>query len=122
MILVATGVHLTNVMLFGLIGMPTNAFGRPDGVARAPGVLRDGGLVEALSPCTDYGDVPVLLPRPHRDAATGMFDPAGLTAMVAGVRAAVRRILADGCLPVVIGSDYPLLLGCLAGARDAPRR
>ena len=38
--------------------------------------------------------------------------------MVAGVRAAVRRILADGCLPVVIGGDCPLLLGCLAGARD----
>ena len=27
-------------MQFGLIGVPTNAFGRPDGVARAPGVPR----------------------------------------------------------------------------------
>ena len=105
-------------MRFGLIGVPTNAFGRADGVARAPSVLRDAGLVEALSPGTDYGDVPLLPPRPHRDAATGIIDPAGLAAMVTGVRSAVGRILADGCLPVIIGGDCPLLLGCLAGARD----
>jgi hypothetical protein len=66
---------------FGLISVPTNAFGRADGVARAPGVLRDLGLVDALSPCTDYGDVPVLPSRPHRDAATGIIDPAGPAAM-----------------------------------------
>jgi arginase len=106
------------VMRFVLIGVPTNAFRRTDGVARTPGVLRDAGLANALSPGTDYGDIPLLPPRPHRDAATGIIDPAGLAAMVTGVRSAVGRILADGCLPVVIGGDCPPLLGCLAGARD----
>ena len=103
---------------FGLIGVPTNSSGRDDGVARAPAVLRGAGLVDALWPCADYGDVPVLPPRPERDPATGIIDPAGLAAMVGGVRAAVGRVLADGCLPIVIGGDCPLLLGCLAGARD----
>jgi len=81
-------------------------------------VLRDAGLANALYPCTDYGDIPVLPPQPHRDGRTGIIDPAGLVAMVTGVRSAVGRVLADGGLPVVIGGDCPLLLGCLAGARD----
>ena len=108
-------------MRFGLIGVPTNAFRRTDGVARTPGVLRDAGLANALSPGTDYGDIPVLPPRPHRDAATGIIDPAGVAAMVTGVRSAVGRILADGCLPVVIGGDCPLLRPWSPGPRGHRR-
>jgi arginase len=101
----------------GLLGVPANSSGRTDGVAGAPAALRAAGLVDALqrvSSVADYGDVPLPAPSTKRDPATGLIDPAGLTALVEGVRAGVAAILADGQFPLVVGGDCPLLLGCLA--------
>jgi arginase len=96
-----------------------------DGVARAPEALRDAGLVEALkrvSSVADHGDVPLPAPSPERDPETHLIDPAGLKALVEGVRAGVASILSEGQFPLVVGGDCPILLGCLAAFGSAERR
>lgn len=109
----------------GLLGVPTNSSGTKNGVARAAEALREAGLVDALqrvSSATDYGDVPLPAPSPERDTETHVIDPAGLRALVQGVRASVTSILADGRFPLVVGGDCPILLGCLAAFGSADRR
>ena len=103
----------------GLLGVPTNSSGRTDGVARGPVVLREAGLVEAVrlhAEVHDHGDVTLPDPSSTRDARSHVIDPSGLGALVARVRDAVASILDAGQLPLVIGGDCPLLLGCLAAA------
>jgi arginase len=101
----------------GLLGVPTNSAGRIDGVARGPMALREEGLVDAIrrhADVHDYGDVELPDPSPERDAVTHIIDPRGLAELVARVRDAVAAILDNGHLPLVIGGDCPVLLGCLA--------
>jgi arginase len=101
----------------GLIGVPTNSAGRIDGVARGPMALREEGLVDAIrrhADVHDYGDVELPDPSPERDAVTHIIDPRGLAELVARVRDAVAATLDNGHLPLVIGGDCPVLLGCLA--------
>jgi len=108
----------------GLLGVPTNSAGTIDGVARAPLVLREAGLVDALhrhAKVHDYGDVTLPEPSPTRETRSHVIDPAGLDALVAGVREAVAPILQNGHLPLVIGGDCPLLLGCLAASLGRDR-
>lgn len=108
-------------MDLGLIGVPYNSSGLLTGEARAPAALREAGLLDNLrrfGDIVDYGDVGFAAPAPHRDPASGIIAPQVLADMVASVRLAVERVLRDGRLPLVIGGDCPLLLGCLAGARD----
>ena len=108
----------------GILGVPTNSAGTTDGVARGPLVLREADLLGVLrrhAEVRDYGDLTLPEPSPTRDARSHVIDPAGLGALVAGVRDAVERILGDGHLPLVIGGDCPLLLGCLAAASGRDR-
>jgi arginase len=108
----------------GLLGVPTNSSGRIDGVARSPKALREEGLVDAIrqhAVVHDYGDVALPIPSPERDAETHVIDPHGLDVLVARVQEAVARVLDNGDLPLVIGGDCPLLLGCLAAARRRDR-
>ena len=103
----------------GLLGVPTNSAGKIDGVAQGPVVLREVGLVDALhrhAKVHDYGDVTLPDPSPTRDSRSHVIDPEGLDALVARVRDAVATILDHGHLPLVIGGDCPLLLGCLAAS------
>jgi arginase len=109
-------------MRIGLVGVPFNSAGFPGGEARAPAALRATGLVEALhefADVHDYGDVALPEPSPERDSTTGIIAPANLVAMVAAVRALVAQAISHGDVPLVIGGECPLLLGCLAAARDA---
>src|SRR4029453_18153955 len=103
----------------GLLGVPANSAGTIDGVARGPVVLREVGLVDALhrhAKVHDYGDVTLPDPSPTRDSRSHIIDPDGLDALVARVRDAIAPILDQGHLPLVIGGDCPLLLGCLAAS------
>jgi arginase len=105
----------------GLLGVPTNSAGKIDGVARGPIALREAGLVDALRRHTelhDYGDVTLPDPSPTRASRSHVIDPAGLDALVARVRDAVAPILQNGHLPLVVGGDCPLLLGCLAASSE----
>jgi arginase len=108
----------------GLLGVPTNSAGTISGVARAPTTLREVGLFDALRQHTDvhdYGDVMLPDPSPERDPVTHLIDHHGLIAMVTRVRDAVTSILDNGHFPLVIGGDCPLLLGCLAAAKNLKR-
>jgi arginase len=108
----------------GLLGVPTNSAGTIDGVARGPVVLREVGLVDALhrhAKVHDYGDVTLPDPSPTRESRSHVIDPDGLDALVARVRDAVAPILDNGHLPLVIGGDCPLLLGCLAASSGRDR-
>jgi arginase len=110
------------MMRIGLIGVPFNSAGLPGGEARAPAALRATGLVEALQRVAaihDFGDVALSEPSPRRDPITGIIAPANLAAMVAAVRVLVAEAIGHGDIPLVIGGECPLLLGCLAAARDA---
>jgi arginase len=108
----------------GLLGVPANSAGKIDGVARGPLALREAGLVDALhrhAKVHDYGDVTLPDPSPTRGSRSHVIDPDGLEALVALVRDAVARILDHGHLPLVIGGDCPLLLGCLAASSGRDR-
>lgn len=111
----------------GLLGVPSNSSGTTDGCARAPAALRAAGIVRTLAEASptgvhDYGDVALPQPSPVRDQVSGLIDPTGLAAVVAGVREAVDRIMAEGRIPLVLGGDCPLLVGCVAAARDRSDR
>ena len=112
------------MLTIGLLGVPANSAGRTDGVARAPLALREAGLLDALhrhAKVHDYGDVTLADPSPTRESRSHVIDPDGLDALVGRVRDAVASILADGHLPLVIGGDCPLLLGCLAASSGGDR-
>jgi arginase len=108
-------------MRIGLIGVPFNSTGLPGGEARAPAALRAAGLIEALrrvADVRDYGDIALPESSPERDPTIGIIAPANLAEMVAAVRVLVAQAIGDGTVPLVIGGECPLLLGCLAAARD----
>jgi Arginase family len=109
----------------GLIGVPFNSAAVPGGEARAPAALRAAGLVEALQRAAqihDYGDIALRRSSPERDPTSGIIAPISLEEMVATVRSKVALALGQGDLPLAIGGDRPVLLGCLAAARDAHER
>jgi arginase len=107
-----------------LIGVPFDSAGSPAGVARAPAALRAAGLLEALhsagSAVVDMGDIQLTPGHAERDPASGIIAPEALFAMVHRVRDAVSAAFAAGSIPLVIGGDCPVLLGCLAAIREEP--
>jgi arginase len=109
-------------MPIGLIGVPFNSAGVSGGEARSPAALRAAGLLEALQRVADihdYGDIALPESSPQRDPASGIIAPVNLKKMVGAVRSQVTGAISRGDVPLVIGGECPLLLGCLAAARDA---
>ena len=107
-------------MRIGLIGVPFNS-AESLTVKPGPQRLRAAGLLEALQRVADvhdYGDIALRETSPQRDPASGIIAPVNLTEMVGAVRPRSSAI-SRGDVPLVIGGDCPLLLGCLAAARDA---
>src|SRR5262245_17766784 len=99
-----------------LIGVPANSSGTLAGVARAPGVLRQRGLVAALASCTgvtDVGDLALPVPQPVR-GPSGLLAEDALVAMIGRVREAVSAARHRGHFPLLVGGDCPVILGALA--------
>ncbi|HXV38903.1 MAG TPA: arginase family protein [Nitrosopumilaceae archaeon] len=104
-----------------LIGVPTNSAGSKNGVARAPLVLRQAGLVDALgSHCEihDEGDVKFLEPVLQRHDKYRIIGYDSFVSMVYSVQRSVSKVLQEDRFPLVIGGDCPILLGCLAATKD----
>jgi arginase len=108
-----------------LIGVPTNSSGTADGVARAPGVLRQRGLAASLARSpgfTDAGDLELPAPQPRR-GPSGLLAEDALIAMTGQVREAVATARHGGRFPLLIGGDCPVIAGALAAlqaGRDEP--
>jgi len=103
-----------------LIGVPTNSSGTVDGVARAPAVLRQGGLSAALAGrpgFTDAGDLALPAPQSRR-GPSGLLAEDVLITMIGRVAGAVRAARGRGRFPVVLGGDCPVMLGALAALQD----
>ncbi|MGH2617328.1 MAG: arginase family protein [Thermomicrobiales bacterium] len=108
-------------MPLNVIGVPYNSSGLTSGEARAPAALRRASLLAALEQAggtLDSGDVRFGPPLPVRDASSGIIAPDILAEMVNAVRDEVGGVLRNSHVPLVVGGDCPLLLGCLAAARD----
>jgi arginase family enzyme len=106
-----------------LVGVPTNSSGTADGVARAPGVLRERGLAAALGRrpgFTDAGDLALPAPQPRR-GPSGLLAEDALLAMIGQVREAVRAARRDRRFPLLIGGDCPVIAGALAALRAVQR-
>ena len=100
------------------IGIRTYDSGEPRQLDRAPGVLRELGLVQRLG-ASDLGDV---IPPAYRDYVR----PAGRARNEAEVGAYCRTLgerveeaTSDGRFAVVLGGDCSIVLGCLLGARKS---
>jgi arginase len=108
-----------------LIGVPTNSSGTADGVARAPGVLRERGLAAALGRrpgFTDAGNLALPAPQPRR-GPSGLLAEDALIAMIGQVREAAAAARRDRRFPLLIGGDCPVIVGALAALqaeRDEP--
>jgi arginase len=108
-----------------VVGAPSSIGVRPydDGQARhlnrAPGVLRDRGLIERLD-ATDFGDV---MPPPYRDYVRPPSRARNEEQVIRYSRALAERVTtaaAYGRFAVVLGGDCSVVLACLlAGKRTA---
>ena len=107
-----------------VVGAPSSIGIRPyeDGEARhlnrAPGVLRQRGLVERLD-ATDLGDV---VPPPYRDYVRPPQRARNETQVIRYSRLLAERVAAatrHGRFALVLGGDCSIVLGCLLGARRA---
>lgn len=101
---------------WALLGSPLDSSAMNRGEERAPSALRSAGLGDDLG-VEDRGDVHDLLTDTCRDPATGIVAFAQLRRAGEQIRDQVRRVLADGLRPLVVGGDCSLLVGALAGAR-----
>lgn len=101
-----------------MLGAPFDSSGASRGEERAPGALRAAGL-PAVFGAADAGDVAPPLRDPERDLGTGVIAFADLRASSQALREAVAVALTHGERPLVLGGDCTLLLGALAGVRDA---
>jgi arginase len=106
-----------------VIGAPADSVGPAPsgplrGSERAPTVLRQAGLIEALG-AVDAGDLPVRIEGRDRDSETGVRGWPDVAATTDVVRTAVIAALHAGDLPVVIGGCCCIAPGAVAGARDA---
>ena len=91
------------------------------GEERAPDALRAAGLLGAFR-AADIGDVAPPLRDSERDPETGVIACADLCVSSQALREAVSSALKRGERPLVLGGDCALLLGAIAGVRDAVGR
>lgn len=103
------------------IGAPFDSAATGEGEERAPGAMRDAGLIEALG-ARDLGDVAEPLRPPERDARSGIIAFEALVEGSLAVERAVARAIGGGDRPLVLGGDCSLLIGAIAGARQAGLR
>ena len=101
-----------------VLGVPSAAGAYGAGVGRAPGALRDAGLVSALERAgltvTDLGDLPGVpfAPDPvHRKQQ----NVDRVIAVARSVADRIAEIRERGVLPLVLGGDCTITLGVLAG-------
>jgi len=101
-------------MFTTVIGVPYNSAGRATGVARAPGVLAQAGLV----PPGELRLVDLPPGSPVRGPSGLLAEPL-LTEMLARASAAIGEALRAGDRPLVVGGDCPVVLAAMVAGRSA---
>lgn len=97
------------------IGIRPDQSGEPQQVDRAPGILRELGLVARL----DAGDLGDVAPPPYQDFERppgGARNEAGVANYSRSLADRVAVGLGDGRFVVALGGDCSIVLGCLLGA------
>lgn len=107
--------------MWTVLGAPFDSSGASRGEERAPVALRAAGLPGVFG-AADTGDVAPPLHDPRRDPTTGVIALADLHVASRALREAVASALTRGERPLVLGGDCTLLLGTVAGVRDAVGR
>ncbi len=105
-----------------LIGVDFDSCARDGAVADAATELRRLGLVDRLAlrhDVVDWGELITSAPVAERSAASGLLNEEALLLLVRRLRDAVGYGLSEDATPMVYGADCAVLLGALAGARDA---
>src|SRR5918992_2910839 len=106
---------------YAIIEAPSNLGLKPTGVERAPQALRRAGLVAGLG-AGDAGRVEAAAYDPRRDAPTGVLNPGGIRDHARRLAAAVADVVAGrDRVPVVLGGDCSILIGCMLGLRRLGR-
>ncbi len=100
------------------IGAGLDSAGRGEGEERAPAALRSAGLLEAIG-AEDRGDLDVRIEDSRRDPKSGLIGFRDVFAASEQLRGAVRGLIVAGRRPLVLGGDCTVLIGALAGARQA---
>jgi arginase len=105
------------------LGVPIDTVGSPPGgppfgTEVAPSALRDRDLPGRLG-AVDLGDLDVRVTGPQRDPVSGIVGWPSVQGATTDIRTAVARILADGQRPLLLGGCCGLVMGAVAGARDA---
>jgi len=109
-----------------ILGAPSSIGIRPydSGEARqldrAPGVLRELGLVKVLG-ASDLGDVIPLGYRDYVRPPGGVRNEAEVISYCRALSDRVAAATSDGRFAVVLGGDCSIVLGCLLGARQSAR-
>jgi arginase len=107
-----------------VLGVPIDSVGvprprdAPFGTELAPSALRDLGLPASLG-ARDGGDLAVRITGPERDPVSGIIGWPSVGAVTATVRQTVRKAVAGGQRPLMLGGCCTLEIGAVAGARDA---
>ncbi len=109
-----------------VLGVPIDSVGAPAGgppfgTEESPAALRGRGVVERLG-ATDRGDLAVRVTGPDRDPVTGVVGYPSVRATTVVVRDAVAELVADGRRPLLLGGCCALVMGAVAGLRDAAGR
>lgn len=103
-----------------LIGAPTSAAAHAPGHERAPGALREAGLVERLREIgyevEDHGDGPAQLYQPDEEHPRARNVPPLVEALNA-LKPLVEQAVKSGALPLILGGDCSIALATVAGAR-----
>jgi arginase len=106
---------------FTTLGVPIDSVGlgraEPHGTELSPSAVRAAGL-DRLG-WTDAGDLDVRIPDHERDEATGVVGIGGVLSTTSSLRASTADVLRRGERPFLLGGCCTLLVGALAGARDA---
>jgi arginase len=92
----------------------------PSGVERAPAVLLQLGLAQALR-ARHAGRIDPPAYDPVRDEATRMLNPQGIAEYSPRLADEVGAVVDQDEFPVVLGGDCSILLGCMLGLRRRGR-
>ncbi|MGK9233157.1 arginase family protein [Inquilinus limosus] len=92
----------------------------PKGVERLPEALLGAGLAERLA-ARRAGRVEPPPYDPRRDPETLLLNPSGIAAYSATLANAIGLVRGAGEVPVVLGGDCSILLGCLLSLRRRGR-